>query len=63
LDEKEYSGMIVTQHQTLSARSSHDARGGYLSERAAMSITYHKKFGQFGRAFVTPEMLELENQL
>jgi hypothetical protein len=60
-DEKEYSGMTVTQHPTLSARDAYAARGGWIADRAAMSITYHKRFGQYSRAFVTPEMLETES--
>lgn len=58
LDEKEYSGMTVTQHPTLSARDAYAARGGWIAERAAMAITYHKKQGQYGRTFVSPELTE-----
>ena len=57
-DEKEYSGMLVTQHPTLAARDAYAARGGWISERAAQSITYHEKFGQVARTIVCPEMLE-----
>jgi hypothetical protein len=56
VDEKEYSGMIVTQHQTLAARDAHSARGGWISDRAASLITYHRTFGQFSRTFACPEM-------
>lgn len=56
LDEKEYSGMIVTQHPTLSARDAYAARGGWIAERAAMAITYHKQNGQYGRVYVSPEL-------
>lgn len=56
VDEKEYSGMIVTQHPTLAARDAYAARGGWISERAATTITYHEKYGQVGRTIVTPEM-------
>lgn len=58
VDEKEYSGMIVTQHATLAARDAHSARGGWISERAAQCITYHAKFGQVARTFVCPEMFD-----
>ena len=57
LDEKEYSGMIVTQHPTLSARDAYAARGGWIAERAALAITYHKTAGQYGRTYISPEML------
>lgn len=57
VDEKEYAGMTVTQHPTLAARDAYAARGGWISERAAQSITYHEKYGQVARNIVTPEML------
>lgn len=57
LDEKEYSGMIVTQHPTLSARDAYAARGGWIAERAAMAITYHCTAGQYGRTYISPELL------
>jgi hypothetical protein len=56
-DEKEYNGATVIQHPTLAARDAYAARGGWIAERAAQSITYHKRFGQVGRVFVVPEML------
>ncbi|WP_354686675.1 LysR family transcriptional regulator [Cupriavidus necator] len=58
VDEKEYAGMVVTQHPTLAARDAYSARGGWMSERAATTITYHERFGQVGRTIVTPEMFE-----
>ena len=57
-DEKEYSGMLVTQHPTLAARDAYAARGGWISERAAQSITYHEEYGQVARTIVCPEMLQ-----
>lgn len=54
---KENSMMIVEQHSTLAAKDAHSARGGYHSQRGASVITYHKKFGEVGRATVRPEML------
>lgn len=56
-DEKEYNGATVIQHPTLAARDAYAARGGWIAERAAQSITYHRRFGQVGRVFVVPEML------
>lgn len=56
-DEKEYNGATVVQHPTLAARDAYAARGGWIAERAAQSITYSKRFGQVGRVFVCPEML------
>lgn len=56
-DEKEYNGATVIQHPTLAARDAYAARGGWIAERAAQSITYHRKYGQVGRVTVSPEML------
>ncbi len=57
-DEKEHSGMTVIQHPTLAARDAYAARGGWLSERAAVAISYHDQFGQVARNIVVPEMFE-----
>lgn len=57
-DEKEYNGVTVIQHPTLAARDAYAARGGWIADRAASAITYHRKWGQVGRVSVCPEMLE-----
>ncbi len=57
-DEKEYNGVTVVQHPTLAARDAYAARGGWIADRAAQAITYHKRYGQVGRVMVCPEMLE-----
>lgn len=56
-EEKEHSGMTVVQHSTLAARDAYAARGGWMSERQALSCTYHQVWGQVERHVVTPEML------
>jgi hypothetical protein len=56
-EEKEHRGMTVTQHPTLSARDAYAARGGWIAERQATAITYHKEFGKYSSHTVTPEML------
>ena len=56
-DEKEYNGVTVVQHPTLAARDAYAARGGWIADRAAWAITYHKQYGAVGRVMVTPEML------
>jgi transposase len=56
-DEKEYNGVTVVQHPTLAARDAYAARGGWIADRAAWAITYHKRFGAVGRVAITPEML------
>lgn len=57
-DEKEYNGVTVIQHPTLAARDAYAARGGWIADRAAQAITYHKRFGQVGRVMICPEMLD-----
>jgi hypothetical protein len=56
-DEKEYNGVTIVQHPTLAARDAYAARGGWIADRAAWAITYHKKYGAVGRVMVTTEML------
>lgn len=56
-DEKEYNGVTVVQHPTLAARDAYAARGGWISDRAAWAITYHKEYGPVGRVMVTPDMV------
>jgi len=52
--------MEVEQHPTLAAQDSYASRGGWLSQRVAKVITYHKQFGEVGRTGITPEMLQSE---
>jgi hypothetical protein len=59
-DEKEYNGVTVVQHPTLAARDAYAARGGWIADRAAWAITYHKKYGAVGRVMITTEMLDIE---
>jgi hypothetical protein len=49
--------MKVERHETLAGRSSFEANGGWISERSAKVITYHKRFGHVGRIILTPEMV------
>lgn len=56
-DEKEYNGVTIVQHPTLAARDAYAARGGWIADRAAWAITYHKKYGAVGRVMITTEML------
>lgn len=57
-DEKEHSGMKVTQHPTMAARDAYASRHGFISERQMTSITYHREHGQVATNTVVPEMLE-----
>lgn len=54
---KEYPGVIVEQHPTLSSRDAYASRGGYLAERSATCVTYHEIHGEVARNTVTPEMI------
>jgi hypothetical protein len=58
-DEREMNGATVVQHPTLAARDAYAARGGWIADRAAWAITYHKKYGAVGRVMITTEMLEI----
>jgi hypothetical protein len=59
VEEKEHSGMKVIQHSTLAARDAHASRGGWFSERQAITITYHEEYGEVARLTITPEMLQM----
>lgn len=54
---KEYPGIKIVQHPTLSARDAYAARGGWISERQATAFTYHLRHGQVGSVTIVPEML------
>jgi hypothetical protein len=55
---KETNTMHIEQHETLAAPDSHASRGGWMSNRSAKCITYHKEFGEVGRLTISPEMVE-----
>lgn len=54
VDEKEHPGVKVIQHPTLAAADAYAARGGWLSERQATAITYHRDSGEFARGIYLP---------
>lgn len=56
VEEKEHPGVKVIQHPTLAAADAHSARGGWLSERQATSMTYHLVRGEVARGIFIPEM-------
>jgi hypothetical protein len=55
VDEKEHPGVKVIQHPTLAAADAYAARGGWLSERQATQITYHRERGEYSRSIFLPE--------
>lgn len=50
--------MKVERHETLASPDAYAANGGWLSNRSAKVITYHKQFGEVGRITLTPEMVQ-----
>lgn len=50
--------MLVEQHRTLAAADSHASRGGWMSKREAVVITYHDVYGEVGRVIINPDMLK-----
>jgi len=50
----EDGGAIAEQHPTLAARDAYAARGGWVSQRGAKVITYHKVDGEIARVTVRP---------
>lgn len=58
VNEIELNGMKVMQHPTIAAKDAYAIRHGWVSQRQASCITYHKSFGEVGRTIVTPEMFE-----
>lgn len=55
--ELETNLMIVEQHRTLAAADAYAARGGWVSGRASPVITYHRKYGEVARSYLSPDML------
>lgn len=53
----EFNGIKHEQHRTLAAPDAHAARGGYISERSAKTITYHASHGEVSRITLTPDMV------
>lgn len=54
VDEKEHPGAKVIQHATLAAPDAFAARGGWLSKRQIVSMTYHRERGEIARGIFIP---------
>jgi hypothetical protein len=52
----EDGGAIAEMHPTLSSRDAYAARGGWVSNRGAKAITYHKTEGEVHRITVRPRL-------
>ncbi len=55
VEEKEHPGAKVIQHATLAAPDAYAARGGWISERQAVVITYHSETGEYCRNIIVPQ--------
>lgn len=53
-ETSENSGAVVERHPTLASRDSYATKGGYVSQRGANVITYHKTLGEIDRSRVLP---------
>ena len=51
--------MTVEQHRTLAAKDAFAARGGWMADRTARAITYHREFGKVYELSISPEMLKV----
>lgn len=50
--------MTVEQHQTLAAKDAYASRGGWMANRCARVLTYHREYGKVGEISISPEMLK-----
>ncbi len=57
-ESKDSNLMKVERHRTLAPGDAYSAGGGWLSERDAKVITYHREFGEVGRITLSPEMVQ-----
>lgn len=58
IDVKETNLMVVEQHRTLAAPDAYAARGGWMSGRDAVVVTYSKAHGEVSRCRISSKMLE-----
>jgi hypothetical protein len=57
-DESRDSNLMkVERHRTLAPSDAYASGGGWLSERDAKVITYHKQFGEVSRITLSPQMV------
>lgn len=58
IDVKETNLMVVEQHRTLAAPDAYASRGGWMSGRDAVVVTYSKQHGEVSRCRVSSKMIE-----
>lgn len=56
-EAKEGNLMKVERHRTLAPPDAFASSGGWISERDAKVITYHKEFGEVSRIIISPQMV------
>ena len=52
-------GITMEMHNSITAPDSHSSHGGYIAERSANCISYHRTFGELTRSYIKPEMLQI----
>ncbi len=57
-EAKDSNLMKVERHRTLAASDAYSATGGWLSDRDAKVITYHKEYGEVARITLSPDMVK-----
>lgn len=57
-DVKESNLMLIEQHATMTPNDSYASGGGWLSQRSADVITYHKEYGKVGASTMNPGLVE-----
>ena len=60
IDVKETNLMVVSQHRTLAAPDAYAAKGGYISGRDSVVITYHKDYGEVSRQTISYKLVSDE---
>lgn len=60
-EAKDSNLMKVERHRTLAPSDAYASSGGWLSERDAKVITYHREFGEVFRSTLSPEMVQGAN--
>lgn len=58
IDMKETNLMVVEQHRILAAPDAYASRGGWMSGRDAVVVTYSKQHGEVSRCRVSSKMIE-----
>lgn len=55
---RESNLMKVERHRTLAPKDAYASSGGWLSDRDAKVITYHRQFGEVSRITLSPQMVQ-----